>query len=273
MDAGAAAFIAALGFSDRIVGTAAPDFVTDFEGDLRTQLDAVPVLDTGTGSAEAVIAAEPDLVTGISQYEFGGFDGTATVDQLRAAGSAALSACRTEQSGPVEDIDETYRYITALADAFDVPERGAALVARIREEVSTNTAQSVSEDVPVLTLSSVPDGGGGVSTAGGSSFANGIITLAHGTNIASDQLQDFASLSAEAVAAADPKVIVVISGFSAEDDVDLKASIVASPLLSSTTAVHSGNVVIVPQRLMLSPSLLNAQAVKVVADAVARAAD
>lgn len=268
MDAGAAAFLVELGLSDRIVGTAAPDFKTDFTGDIREQLDEIPVLDNGQGSAESVIAASPDLVTGISQYEFGGFEGTASVEQLEAAGSAALSACGAVQDTALDNIDETYRYITQLATAFAIPERGEELIARIRSQVTAAAAKSSGTEVPVLTLSSVPDAGAGINTNGGSSFANAIITLAGGTNLAKDQLQDFASLSAEAVTQANPKVIVVVSGFADQSDDDLKAAIVASPLLAATDAVRNGNVVVVPQRMLLSPSLLNADAVETIANAV-----
>lgn len=272
MDAGAAAFLIELGVGDTIVGTAAPDFKTDFSGDLREKLDALPVLDDGRGSAESVIAAEPDLVAGISQYEFGAFDGTASVEQLKSAGSAALSACGAVQDGPMENIDETYRYITALATAFDIAERGEELIERIRDQVEEAAADTSDVDVPVLTLSSVPDAGAGVKTSGGSSFANGIITLAGGTNIAQGELQNFASLSAETVTQANPEVIVIVSGFANESDEQLKAAIIASPLLAQTDAVKEGNVVVVPQRILLSPSLLNADAVQTIADAVKNAA-
>ncbi|WP_086459507.1 ABC transporter substrate-binding protein [Agreia sp. VKM Ac-1783] len=271
MDAGAAAFIVELGFGDTIVGTAAPDFAEDFDGDLRAKLDAIPVLDSARGSAEAVVAAEPDLVVGISPYEFGKFDGTPSVQQLHDAGSAALSACGAMQDGPMDNIDERYRYIAALADVFDVPERGEKLISQLRTEVDASASNAASDEVPVLALSRVPDAGTGIATNGGSSFANAIITLAGGTNIARDQLQDFATLSAETVAAADPKVIVAISGFSADSDAELKAQIAATPLLAGTTAARSGNIVVIPQRTLMSPSMLNAEAVRMIADAVAKA--
>ena len=171
----------------------------------------------------------------------------------------------------MDNIDETYRYISALSDAFDVTERGEELIDRIRTQVSDATAASRDADVPVLSLSSVPDAGAGINTNGGSRLANGIITLAGGTNIARDQLQDFASLSAEAVTEANPAVIVVVSGFADSSDEDLKAAIMASPLLAETDAVKNENVVVVPQRILLSPSLLNADAVQIIADAVANA--
>lgn len=271
MDAAAAAIIIELGFGGSIVGTAAPDFARDFSGGLREQLDAIAVLDSGTGSAEAVIAARPTLVTGVSPYEFGGFEGTASVAQLQAAGISALSACGASGTAATEDLDSTYRYIAALADAFQAPERGRRLIADLRAEVATAAAEVADADVPTLMLSSVPDAGTGVLTRGASSFANGVLTVAGAKNIAGDQLQDFVTLSAETVAAADPRLIVLISGFSDRSDADLKSAIVASPLLAGTTAARSGNVVVVSQRVILSPSLLNSDAVRTIADAVARA--
>ena len=66
-------------------------------------------------------------------------------------------------------------------------------------------------------------------------------------------------------------MIVVVSGFADSSDEDLKAAIMASPLLAETDAVKNENVVVVPQRILLSPSLLNADAVQIIADAVANA--
>lgn len=267
MDAAAAAFLIELGVGDTIVGTAAPDFRTDFSGTLRKRLDRVPTLDGGRGNKETVIAAKPDLVTGISVYELGSFDGSPSPQVLRQNGIASLVACDTG-SGASENVDATYRYITNLAATFHEQARGEELVAALKAKIARAAAKSTRTDVPVLTLSAVPSGGAAVNTSGGSSFANGIIRLAGGRNVAAGQLSDFASLSAEQVAEADPEVIVAVSGFSSGSDASLVDAIRASPLLADTDAVRTGNIVVVPQRILLSPSLLNDEAVATIAEAV-----
>ncbi|WP_265446365.1 ABC transporter substrate-binding protein [Flexivirga meconopsidis] len=264
MDAGAAAFVQRLGAGDQLVGTAAPDFRDAFTGVARGDLDKVKVIDPGRGNREAVLAAKPDFVTGISVYELGSFDGNPTAEQLAENDIAAYVACPS--TAPVTDLTPTYKYVNDLATLVGRPSAGRQLVATM-----TKQAGSRSGDTPVLALSSVPTGGQGISTRGATSLANGIITLAGGKNVAESVKADMAQLSAEQVSLANPKVIVAVSGLGPQTDKELVDAIKASPLLQSTDAVKSGNVVAVPQSIMLSPSVLNPQAVSTVADAVAKA--
>ncbi|NNG40888.1 ABC transporter substrate-binding protein [Flexivirga sp. ID2601S] len=264
MDAGAAAFVQRLGAGDRLVGTAAPDFRSAFTGEARAALDTVRVIDPGRGNREAVLAAKPDLVTGISVYELDSFDGNPTADQLRQNGIAAYVACPS--TSPVTDLTPTYKYVNDLAAVIGRPSAGSQVLAQL-----TQQAGHRSGDTPVVALSAAPTGGQGISTRGSTSLANGIITLAGGRNIASSVRSDLAQLSAEQVSVANPKVIVAVSGLGPQTGSELVEAITASPLLQSTEAVRSGNVVVVPQSILLSPSLLNSQAVSTIADAVAKA--
>ncbi|WP_075554259.1 ABC transporter substrate-binding protein [Pseudonocardia sp. Ae505_Ps2] len=267
MDGGAAAVLNELGQRERIVGTAAPDFFAAFTGTERTELDSIPVLDPGQGTTESVVAAKPDLVVGISSYSFGGFDGTPSVERLRQAGAASLVACEDAPS-PVQDIDETYAFIQQVATVFGAQERGTQLVDRIRAQVAAAAPAPGTAPVRVLALSSAPQTAQPLMTQGGSGLANGIITLAGGQNIAADQDSDFASLSAEQVAALDPQAIVVITGFSPQSDAELTAAIRSSPALASTTAVRENRLVTVPQSITLSPSVLNGHAVATIAKGI-----
>lgn len=135
MDGGAAAILTELGQSERIVGTAAPDFFTAFAGAERTELDSIPVLDPGQGNSESVVAAKPDLVVGISSYSFGGFDGTPSVERLQQAGAASLVACDDAPS-PVQNIDATYTFIQQAATVFGAQAQGTQLVDRIKAQVA-----------------------------------------------------------------------------------------------------------------------------------------
>ncbi|MGW1680655.1 ABC transporter substrate-binding protein [Saccharopolyspora sp. NPDC002376] len=265
MDGSAAAILERLGVADRIVGTAAPDFFKAFTGNEAATLAKIPVLDPGQGNAEAVIAAKPDLVVGISSYSFGGFDGTPTVDQLAKAGAKSLVACDTAEGAAVKDLSATTTFIQQAAKVFGVEQRGAELVAQITASIDKAKNTGVTP-VRVLALSTPPAAGQPVRVQGGTGLANGVITLAGGKNIAEDAMQDFASLSAEEVVQRDPQAIVVISGFSQGSDDDLLNSIRSSPVLAGTTAVKENRFAVVPQSILLSPSVLNGDAVAKIAE-------
>ncbi|TVT60515.1 ABC transporter substrate-binding protein [Amycolatopsis rhizosphaerae] len=267
MDGGAAAILERLGVADRIVGTAAPDFFKAFTGEEAAKLAKIPVLDPGQGNAEAVIAAKPDLVVGISGYSFGGFDGTPTVAQLAKAGAESLVACDAAKGSAVKDLSSTTAFILQAAKVFGVEQRGAELVAQITASIDAAKRTS-GTPMRVLALSAPPAAGRPVMVQGGTGLANGVIALAGGRNIAEDALQDFASLSAEEVVRRDPQAIVVISGFSPGGDDDLLNSIRSSPVLAGTTAVREGRFAVVPQSILLSPSVLNGEAVAKIAEAL-----
>lgn len=267
MDAAAAAIVGRLGLADRVVGTGATDFLADFDGAERERLDRIEVLNDRAPSREQVIAARPDLVMGISTYEFGGFDGTATPQQIAAAGADVLVACDTSR-GVTTGLDATYAFLRQTGEVFGVPERGAALASEVRREVERVRRQTAGrEPVRVMTLSSNPSTGRSISTSGGSSLANGIIRLAGGRNIAEDVRRDFAMLSPEQVAQRDPEVIVVVTGFSPQPVDELERAIRSSPLLASTSAVRERRFVVVPQTTLLSPSVLNGETVATLATA------
>lgn len=272
MDGGAAAILSRLGLAERIVGTAAPDFFTAFTGAEKEQLSKIPVLDKGQGNAEAVIAARPDLVVGISTYSFGGFDGTPSVEALAKAGAKALVACESAGGGPVKDLSVTGSFIKQVAAVFEVEDAGTRLVAQIQASIDQAKRSAPAQPVKVLALSGAPTAGQPVMTQGGASLANGVITVAGGQNIAEDVPMDFASLSAEEIVTRDPQAIVVISGFTPGSDEDLLTSIRSSPVLAATTAVRENRLVVVPQSILLSPSVLNGDAVATIAETLRAAA-
>jgi iron complex transport system substrate-binding protein len=269
MDGGAAAILADLGVGDRIVGTASRDFYDAFAEPERNRLNRIPVIDPQRGSAEAVIKAKPDLVVGVSVYSFGGFDGTPTVDQLHDAGAQVLVACQSSSApGPVKDLSVTTTFIDEAARLLRVGERGDELNGRIGAEIARVRPVPGMQPLRVLVLSTVPVAGQPMVTLGGRSLANGVIALAGGQNIASDIDTDFTSVSSEVVVARDPEAIVVMTGFAAADDQELTKSIRASPILAGTTAVRQGRLVIVPQSILLAPSVLNGAAVTAIAKAL-----
>ena len=79
-----------------------------------------------------------------------------------------------------------------------------------------------------------------------------------------------ASLSAEEVVTRDPQAIVVVSGFAPDTNDDLLNSIRRSPVLAGTTAVRENRFAVVPQSILLSPSVLNGEAVATIAEALGK---
>jgi len=272
LDAAAAAVLNRLGVAERVVGTGATDFLADFEGAERRRLDGIRVLNDRAPSREQVIAARPDLVMGISTYELGGFDGTPTPQQVRDAGAEILVACDTTR-GVNTGIDSTYAFLRQAGKVFGVPDRADALVADIQADVDA-VRRSITgrEPVRVLTLASDPSMGRSITTSGGSSLANGIIRLAGGRNVAEDIRRDFAMLSPEQVAQRDPEVIVIVTGFSPDPPEALERAIRRSPLLASTTAARRRRFVVVSQSALNSPSVLNGETVRTLAEGFARKA-
>jgi len=266
LDTAAAAILDRLGVAGRVVGTGATDFLADFEGAERRRLDRIRVLNDRAPSREQIIAARPDLVMGISTYELGGFDGTPTPQQVRDAGAAILVACDTGR-GVNTGIDATYAFLRQTGEVFGVSERADAVAADLRSEVDAVRSRVAGrKPVRVLTLASNPSTGRSISTSGGSSLANGIIRLAGGRNVAEDIRRDFATLSPEQVARRDPQAIVIVSGFSPEPPEALERAIRRSPLLASTSAVRERRFVVVSQTALNSPSVLNGETVRTLAD-------
>jgi iron complex transport system substrate-binding protein len=269
LDTAAAAVLVELGVGDRIVGTAGDDYTADFRDsaqfpDLYDTLAGLPDLDKeGRGNKEKVIAAQPQLVTGISAYALGSFAGTASESELADNGIHGYVAC-PDESGPVTDFSATDDYIRGLGAIFDVPDKADALIDRLHDSLpDTGTS-----GVPVLVLASVPEGGQDIRTRGAGTTANAVVTVAGGRNIGADAPGSMTSFSAEAVAEKNPEVIVVATGLSPQSPDEMVDAVTSSPLLQSTGAVRNGRVIAVPQTEMLSPGLLNSEAAARIADAV-----
>jgi len=217
---------------------------------------AVEEIEPGTVNLPGIVslAAAVDFVCGLDPAAIG-------------AHSAALTTRLADGLRRITGVHLTPGPAAGAAAGQQVPD-GTSLISF---QVVGTSADSAGGEVPVLSLTAVPDGGQGVSTSAGGSLTNGIITLAGGTGLGAGTSGDYVDLSAEDVAAADPQVIVAVSGLSDQTSDELVAAIEASPLLAQTTAVRTGNIVAVPQTILLSPSVLNTEAVAAIADGIAAA--
>lgn len=272
LDDGAAALLIALGLGDRIVGSTRTAQAADFTGSVREQLDALPVLSEDRANQESVLAARPEVVVGLTPYQLGSFPGAPTIQALDQAGIGALVAC-LPTAAPTTDIQSTYDFVRELGRVFEVQAASAELVAQMRAQVASAVAPYAgAPPVRVLTLTTPPGAGQAILAVGGVSLPNGILTMAGADSLGRDTTTDFTQLSAEVVARADPEAIVAVTGLTGDAEEQFLEAIRTSPVLATTTAVRQDRVVAVRSHQFLAPSLLNTQALRVIADGIHRPA-
>lgn len=265
VDGGAAGFLLRLGLVDRVVGTGGTDFFDAYPAADRERLGRLPVLGR-IPNREQVAAARPDLVLGTSAMVLGGFSGTPTPDDVRRAGAVPFTAC-SSRDGAVTDLTATHRFVEDLGAIFRVRERAAALANELRSrERAVVERYADAPRVRVLALSAAPAPGQPIGTRGGGGIANGLIELAGGTNVAGDVPRDLVQVNGEEVIERDPEAIVVLTGFSARTPEQVEADIGADPILGQTTAVREQRFVRVPFTAAVTPSPLNVDVLRALAE-------
>jgi iron complex transport system substrate-binding protein len=231
----------ALGLGDRIAGTAfqdgpLPEDLAADGADLVAVSDKLP-------SAEAVLELEPDLV-------YAGWESAFTPDaagdrgELASLGIATYvspAACKAPEYQPTKlTWDDVFAEITEVGAIFRVPDAAADLVAEQEAEVAA--IEPDGRGLSALWYSSgtdTPYVGAGI---GNPQLILETIGL---TNIAGEVDDTWTSYSWEAVADADPDVIVLVdaSWNSAEKKQELLAS---DPLTANLTAVRNERYLVVP---------------------------
>ncbi len=231
----------ALGLGDRIVGTAfqdgpLPDHLAEAGADLASVSDKLP-------SAEAVLGLEPDLV-------YSGWESTFTPEaagareELQSLGIATYvspAACKAPEHQPDElTWDHVFAEITEVGDIFEVPDAAAELVEEQADEIA-----AIEPDERGLTALWYSSGTATPYVGAGIGNPQLILETVGLTNIAGDVADTWTSYSWEAVAAADPDVIVLVdsSWNSAQQKKDLLAS---DPVTANLTAVRAGRYLVVP---------------------------
>lgn len=263
MDATSAAFLIELGAGDRIVGLSGTDYIKDFDGEMRTELESIKVLSDRPAPAEVVLAADPDLVVGVTDFAFGKFDGTASLKTLTDNDIEALWACEPSTS-PATSLDSAEDYIDQLATAMDQKEAGTKVVEKFKSDTEPPSQSSDSDKVDTLLYTGLKKGGGAIFTRGGQSYANAILSVAGAKNIAQDMTGNMVEISPEQVLTDDPKLIVATVGMGRmgpQTEADVRSELKNHPVLSKLSAVKNDSIVVLPTRLFLAPSPLNAKAI------------
>lgn len=244
--------LAALGVADRVVGR---DETSDVPA-----IDAAPVMTKAHATnAEKVLSVDPDLVlvdAATSPPE--------ALDQIRSAGVPVVSV---PEAWTLEDIAPRTQ---AVARAVGVPADAAAAVTAeaTASAAGTGAATSGGPKVAFLYLR----GTSAIYLIGGQgSGADALISAAGGTDVgAAAGLGAFVPLTAEALAAADPDVLLVMTkGLESVGGVD---GLVELPGVAQTRAGRERRVVAVDDTLLLSFGPRTGALVSALTDAIAQAA-
>lgn len=239
-----------LGFGPNIVGV-------DLSAVYPKELAALPQIGFERNlAAEPILALSPTLVIGKEQA-----GPPPVLDQLRGAGVAVLII------GEPQTIDAPIAKINAVADALGVSEAGDALARQTKAAIDEQMARVANTTDKPRTLFIYVRGGGTQLIGGAGSVADAMIGAAGGTDVGVEAgIQGFAPVTAEAVAAAAPDVIVVPQ--SGLDSIGGLNAFLQIPGVAQTPAGQSGRIVAIDDLLLLSMTPRTGEGLMLLIDAL-----
>ena len=219
----------ALGEQDRLVGR---DTTSSYPPEV---LELPDVGYMRALSPEGVLSVSPDLI--VAEQNSGPPE---TIEVLESAGISFVTV-------PEEySVDGVAQKILIVGEALGEPEAARQLAEEVSADLRT-AMQPVTEDSPgVLFIISAADGR--IMAGGQGTGADGIITMAGGRNVMTD-IQGYKQVSDEAVARANPDVIVMmdrVGDHGLTDD-----ALFAMPAIAPTSAAETRSVVRMDGMLML----------------------
>jgi iron complex transport system substrate-binding protein len=177
----------AIGAGDLLVG--ATDYC-DYPPEAK-QIERVGGL--GRPNMEKLLALSPDLVVA-TDFDRGGYAQT-----LRQSGVQVLDA-------KIRSLDELFERLLQLGDAVGKQQQAKAIVANMQTELKSVAAQFADAPRPRVFVEIWDDP---LTTVGGSSFLDDVVTSAGGVNVAHEITVPHPRISAEKVIEWNPDVIVV----------------------------------------------------------------
>lgn len=231
----------ALGLGDRVV---AVDAFSDFPPEVA---DKPRVGDYLNPDIEGMVGAEPDVVLAAASHD-------ATV--LPALERVGVPVVAIEP----ESVDGVLASIDLIGQIAGVPERAAALSCDLAGRIAAVEAAVAGAERPRVFFEISAD----LYTVGPGSYIDDLIGRAGGANIAADAGSAWPQLSAEAVVAADPEVILLV------DDVPGAAAgaVAARPGWSDVAAVRSGRIVVLAADPIVRPGPRLAEGLEEMARAI-----
>jgi iron complex transport system substrate-binding protein len=215
------------------IGAGGQVVATDRFSDFPPEAAATEKLDYSQPSAEAVVALHPDLVIMATRQQ-------AQVDQFRAL---QLPVLFMEEPKTVQAVIESIRFYGGItghsADADALAAKMETRIAKITSQVPAGDGPRVFYELSPQLYSAAPD-----------SFIGSMLTLLRAQNVAKGAKTPFPQLSAEAVIASDPQVVLLADA--GERSGGQSASTVAArPGWAGLAAVRSGHI------YQVNPDLVN----------------
>lgn len=232
----------AVGAGDRVVGT--DKFSNYPEAALQTAK-----LDYSKPDPEAALALNPDLVIMATRQE----------EQVRQFRDLKMTVLYFEEAASVEGV---YDSITLLGQLTGHDDPAAQLVASMRQRVTAMTSKVA--DVmkgPRVFYELTTD----LYTAGPGTFIGSMLSLLKAQNVAAGATSDFPQLTAEAVIAADPEVILLAD---AEFQAQNADTVLTRPGWANVSAVKSRRIGGIDDDLASRPGPRIVEAMEIVAKAV-----
>lgn len=231
----------ALGLEDRIIGTAFSDGpAADAWADAA---DALPVVSDKVPGQEATLELEPDLIYAGWESNLSA-EGAGERDALASLGVASYvspAACKAAgyQPNPLT-WDALWGEVAEVGEIFDAQDAASELIAAQQAELD-----AVTPDDRGLTALWFSSGSDAPFVGAGIGSPQMIMDAAGLENIAADVEDTWTSYSWEAVAEADPDVIVLID--SSWGSTEKKIGVLESnPVTAELTAVKAGRYLVLP---------------------------
>ncbi len=231
----------ALGLGDRVV---AVDAFSDFPPEAA---EKPRVGDYLNPDIEGMVGAEPDVVLAAASHD-------ATV--LPALERVGVPVVAIEP----ESVEGVLASIDLIGRIAGVPDRAAAVSCDLATRIAAVEAAVAGAERPRVFFEISSD----LFTAGPGSYIDDLIVRAGGANIAADADTAWPQLSAEAVVAADPEVILLVNdvpGATAD-------AVAARPGWADVSAVQSGRVVVLDADPVVRPGPRLADGLEAMARAI-----
>jgi iron complex transport system substrate-binding protein len=265
-----------LGLADRMVGTAT--WVSPVLEEVAADNEKVPRLADSTASYEAILGTEPDFIAA----QFGMRDEAGNREQYADLGipsyiSPTTCAMKDASNGDGVRLEPwtselLYQEISELAAIFDVNERGAELVSELRSREAAVRAQlgKRAAGLSMVFWFSSPEIAGDAWVAGRNGASAYMMEVLGARNIV-DSEEDWPLVSWEAIAAADPTVIVVGTmdrrNRPADDPAVKMEFLQTDPMVSQLSAVQADHLVLLDAQAM-NPTLRTIGGLETLAEAL-----
>lgn len=198
-------------------------------------------------SPEGVLSVSPDMILAEE-----GAGPPETVDLLESAGLPFVIIPQGYDEQAIHD------KITAVGAALGVEDAAGALAENVRHDISAAQAVAGNTDKSVMFILS--NQGGRIMASGAGTAADGIIRMAGARNAFAD-FQGYKILTDEAIAAAEPDVILMMSGAGSDHDTAIE-DLIANPAIATTPAARNRAIIRMDAMYLLGFSVRTADALR-----------